>query len=337
LGVKGHKIAIVGTGRIINAHLDAIRATPGLDIAGIYGRDHQRTMKLASEHGLRAFKDFKEILSDPEIKIVDIITSSDLHADYGIEAARHKKNLIIEKPIDASVEKASKLVRISKENGCLLGVIYQKRFDEKTRLLRDLIERKAFGRLTSCHITSRLKRGLKYYQEATDGCRGVLINNGIHFIDLIIHLVGKEPRALSGVLERTRDGLTVEDSARVTMEFDKAFVFTLDISTNEEKSQPEIIELCGEKGSIVFAGDKIKSVSPGIVLSTAPWKKSSLKLYLSRKGRTPFRFKAGSHADVFANYLGALNGEEAVSVDGEEALASLRAVDEIYRSAGVCP
>ncbi|MDO8427262.1 MAG: Gfo/Idh/MocA family oxidoreductase, partial [Deltaproteobacteria bacterium] len=90
-----YNIAIVGTGRIIKAHVSAIKEIPCFNIAGVYGRDFSRAKDTAFGLGLKAFKEYDEILNDPEVHVVDIANSSDLHAQYGIEAAKHRKNLII--------------------------------------------------------------------------------------------------------------------------------------------------------------------------------------------------------------------------------------------------
>lgn len=331
---KKYNIAIIGTGRITKAHLDALNNIHGFNVAGIYGRDFARANKLASESGIKAFSEFQEILSNPEIHIVDITTSSDLHADYGIEAARYGKNLIIEKPIDASVNKAEELVQICNEKNCIIGVVYQLRFDETAVLLKKLIDKNIFGRLISGKIVVRQKRDTEYYKTASDKCRGVLLNNGIHYIDLIMHLLGKKPNKFSGIIKKTRQEIDVEDYASVFMEFDNSFLFSIDISTNVNQSLPTILEINGEKGSILFSGNKIKFVSLNNYLMASRPKKITgdiLKLYIADKFKLPFKFQEGSHAHVFRNYLNALKGRGNVAVSGADALVSLRIVSDIYK------
>ena len=331
MGINRYNVAIIGTGSITKHHISALRAIPEFNVIGIYGKDPARTEKIASDFKLKAFKKFREILFNPDIHILDITTSSNLHAYYGIEAAKHGKNLIIEKPIDSSLEKAEELVRTCTEEKCLTGVVYQQRFDESIIILKELLSKNLLGRLVSGSVIVRQKRDLAYYRHKENSCSGVLLNNGIHYIDTAIYLIGKAPCSSHGIIKTTRKELSVEDYACVTMEFDDTFQFSIDISTNVRKTLPTIFEIHGEKGSIIFWDKRVKYISLNI-----PWEKildskRLFKLFLAGKLKIPFNFKQGSHKDVFNNYLKALKGIESVSADGGNALASLRIVHEIYR------
>jgi len=333
MSITRYKVAIVGTGAITATHVNAMRAIPDFNVAGILGRDYERTRKVAAGLELHAFKDYEEILSDPDIKVIDIATSSHLHADYGIKAAQYHKNLIIEKPIDTSPEKATELINLCERNGCLMEVIYQHRYDENIKLIKDLIERNILGKVNYGKFSCRPRRDLEYYRADIEKCRGVLKNNAIHYIDLMIYLMGKEPLSSSGVIRKTRQELEVEDYAHVQLEFEDSTLFEVDISTNVKKSLPTIMEIHGEKGSLVFWGNKIKYLSFDSSLCPVTGTADHMKLYLFEKLKIPLRFHEGSHEHVFRNYLCSLQGKQPVSVDGKTALASLKVVNEIYFNA----
>ncbi|MFH0924201.1 MAG: Gfo/Idh/MocA family oxidoreductase [bacterium] len=321
---------MVGTGKIIPTHLNALKKIPAVNVVGIYGRDPTRTSQIAHSFGLKPFKSFQDILSNPNIQIIDIANSSDLHADYALEACRYHKNLIIEKPIDTSIEKASEIVKLCKENNCTLGVIYQNRFNENIVLLKKLIDQNLLGRLTSGSIIWRQRRDIEYYLRIKEKWKGVLINNGIHFIDLLIYLIGEEPTFLKGFLKKTRPEIVVEDYANLLLEFENGRIFTIDLTTNVKKSLPTIIEINGEKGSIIFREDKIQFTSIDIPLNKAIWTKGLLKLYLARKYKIALKFQVGSHVEVFQDYCKALEKQVAPNGDGEDALKSLKVVNSIY-------
>jgi predicted dehydrogenase len=333
MSINRYKVAIVGTGAITATHVNAMRAIPDFNVAGILGRDYERTRKVAAGLELHAFKDYEEILSDPDIKVIDIATSSHLHADYGIKASQHHKNLIIEKPIDTSPEKAAELINLCERNGCLLEVIYQHRYDENIQLIKDLIERNILGKVNYGKFSCHPRRDLEYYRSDIDKCRGVLKNNAIHYIDLMIYLMGKEPIASWGVIRKTRQELEVEDYANVLLEFGESTLFEVAISTNVKKSLPTIMEIHGEKGSLIFWGNKIKYLSFDSSLCPVTGTAAHMKLYLFEKLKIPLRFNEGSHEHVFRNYLCSLQGKQPVSVDGKTALASLKVVNEIYFNA----
>lgn len=325
---KRRNIAIVGTGRIVKAHVEALRRTGGFNIKGICGADLSRTAEAAAGLGLRPME-FAGILGDRTIDVVDIANSSDLHARYGIEAARKGKHLIIEKPIDVSEKKARELIEACEKSGSLLGVVYQCRFDDSAILLRKYIREGVFGGALSASVVWAQRRAVEYYLGSRDGCKGVLMNNGIHFIDLAVFLMGEEPVRCTGSVRSSRPGLNVEDQAEVKLEFSNA-CFSISMNTNVERSMPTRLEVKGDKGGIAFSGKRLEyaSVPPRLRLDL-----DYMRFYLAARMRAPMRFRPGTHYDVFMNYLGALEGRERVSVDGKEALKSLKAVNAVYATA----
>jgi predicted dehydrogenase len=329
-----YNVAVIGTGNIAKTHLKFLKKIKRFKVVGVYGRDYLRVKEISSQFDIKAFKDFNDILTDDNIQGVDIATSSDLHAEYGIKAAQYHKNIIVEKPIDFSISQAEELVKTCKQNHCLLGVIFQHRFDEITHLLKKLINNEIFGKLISGKIEHSPKRNIYYYlnQEGypNNKCKGVLINNGIHYIDLSLFLFG-EVAGFKGIIRQTRQEVNVDDYANIFMEFKSGFLLNLEFKTNLKKSLPTIIEINGENGSIIFEGNTVRFISLDIPFKSIYTSKDFLKLYLIKKFKLFNEFRSGSHYDVFCNYLSALEKKEKVCVDGNEGLVSLAVVDKIYR------
>ena len=83
----------------------------------------------------QVYTDIQEMLVDPEIDAVIILTSSGTHGTLGILAAEAGKHVIVEKPIDISVEKAKELIDACERNHVLLSCIFQHRYDKDTNCL----------------------------------------------------------------------------------------------------------------------------------------------------------------------------------------------------------
>ena len=82
------------------------------------------------------------------------------------------------------------------QSGCVLTVISQLRFSEDIRRVKALLEQNAFGKLVFCDLYMKYWRDPSYYAASHwKGTRrfdggGALMNQGIHGVDLLLHLAG---------------------------------------------------------------------------------------------------------------------------------------------------
>lgn len=96
------RIGMVGTGFVTKLHLDAYRKLVGVpvELAGVVSRSKEKAEKFAQKHGIsRVYDDYRRMLEDREIDIVDVCYPNKLHAQVCIDAARAGKHIICEKPL----------------------------------------------------------------------------------------------------------------------------------------------------------------------------------------------------------------------------------------------
>ena len=93
-------IGIIGGGNISDTHARAAREIDGVEIAAIYGRNREKTARLAQAHGGTVYDEFSAFLEHQPMQIVLIGSPSGLHAEQGIAAARCGLHVLTEKPID---------------------------------------------------------------------------------------------------------------------------------------------------------------------------------------------------------------------------------------------
>ena len=94
-------VGIVGLGWVAGAHIETFKSVQGGNVTAVCSRRERDDAALASEYGtdLHAYTDYKEMLNNPDIHVVDICTPHPYHADQAVAAAEAGKHLIIEKPI----------------------------------------------------------------------------------------------------------------------------------------------------------------------------------------------------------------------------------------------
>src|SRR5262249_32233778 len=119
---------IVGCGMIGKVQAEAIASIPGARLAAACARDEKRVAEFAPKFSAAGYTDYDAFLEHPGTRIVNICTPSGLHAEQGIAAAQAGKHVLVEKPIETTLEKADALIEACDRNGVKLGVIFQSRF-----------------------------------------------------------------------------------------------------------------------------------------------------------------------------------------------------------------
>ncbi|MFX1340027.1 MAG: Gfo/Idh/MocA family oxidoreductase, partial [Promethearchaeota archaeon] len=129
---KKFKVGIIGAGRIGAIHIEnLLRNIPDikLKIVADIKLDNQLKQWAYKISDLYLTTDASEIFTDPEIDVVIIASSTDTHSEFIQQAARAKKNIFCEKPIDVDIERIKKTLEVVKNEGVKLMVGFNRRFD----------------------------------------------------------------------------------------------------------------------------------------------------------------------------------------------------------------
>jgi predicted dehydrogenase len=134
----------VGCGNITDTHVRAAREA-GVGVAAFHGRDPAKAEAMASRYGGRAFARYQEFLAHRPRDMVVIGTPSALHAEQGIAAAERGLHVLVEKPIDVTLEKGRSLVAACERAGVRLGVLFQDRLKPDLVRLKDFVAKGGLG------------------------------------------------------------------------------------------------------------------------------------------------------------------------------------------------
>jgi len=257
------RFGIIGPGTIAHVHCRAIMQAANAEVVAVYGRNRDKAQAFAAQYDLAPYHDLEVFLSRSDIDAVTIATASGLHLEAGLLAAQHGKHILCEKPLEITSQRAEDLIVACARNGVKLGVLFQARFDESTRIARQVISSGRLGKLLFASCQMRWYRSQEYYDSgawrgtwAFDG-GGCLMNQGIHSIDLLLHLVGDavSVSALQGMT--THERIEIEDNLAAVVRFQNGAIGTIEASTSCAPGFPRRIEISGEKGTIGIEGDSI--------------------------------------------------------------------------------
>lgn len=326
------QFGIVGCGMIARYHAQAIQQTPRCTLLGACSKTYASTEKFVQEVPCTPFPSYEEMLSQPDLDVVVICTSSGEHFHQAKEALEAGKHVIVEKPMCLTMEDADALVELDKQYPQTVCVISQSRFSDAAQTIKAAMDAGSFGKMVSASLMMRYYRSQAYYDQAEwrgtlagDG-GGVLMNQGIHGIDLLCHFMGK-PVGVTGYARTMLRDIEVEDTAAAAIEFESGAIATLDATVCSQPSFSKKFILCGEKGTVVMEEDAILSWSLPDPCPIPLGAKSGNSASADPKG-----ISVAYHLREYENFVGhVLDGKE-LMLDADQGRMPLGVILGVYES-----
>ena len=332
---------IIGPGNIALIHAQALATLPGVKLRAVLGRRLEPVQALAGKFGAEAMVDADRFFSRPDIQVVVICTPSGTHADLGVRAAAAGKHVVVEKPIDVTVERARTLIDACEQHHVRLAVIFQSRFLPAVALIKRAIDRGRLGRLYVVDAYVKWFRTQAYYQaapwrgtRALDG-GGALINQAIHTVDLAQYFAGP-PASVYGITDRRHHPyIEAEDTALAVVKYQGGAAGVIEATTSIFPGFSRRVEVHGEKGSIVLDGNDIsvwQLSEPGEEEEELERLRAGVDRDRSDGASNPMNLDITAHRKQLEDFVAALAEGRAPAIDGREGLKALEIVRGVYRS-----
>jgi predicted dehydrogenase len=338
---RTYGLAIAGCGVIASFHARAIASLPNARLRAVADVAREATRRRAAEFGVDAYDDLGAMLRRPDIDVVSVCVPSGLHAEVGVQVAQAGKHVIVEKPIDVSLEAAERLIDTCRRCGVKLTVISQHRFDPGIQEVRAALDAGRFGRLLLGDVIVKWYRTEEYYRSAgwrgtwdLDG-GGALMNQGVHWVDVLQWMMGPVDRVV-GRCSQVGHDIPVEDVALAQLVFRSGALGMIEVSTVVYPGLPERVEITGTGGTAVVEMGAVKvwefKDEKGEV---GPY--GAKVLAGGRGGLAAAPDQAASqiagHRIQIADFLEAIADDRDPFVTGEEARKPLEIILAVYQSA----
>ena len=256
------KFAIIGCGRISINHIDAIQNAPHAKLVAVCDIIESKAKSTALENGLRKwYTDIETMLNSEEIDVCCILTPSGMHCEHACMVAEHKIHVLCEKPLDVTKEKMEKMIKCCKDNNVKLGAIFQRRTYEGAIRTKEAILNGDLGVVALADASLKYYRDQEYYNSGDwratwelDG-GGVLMNQGIHGIDMINWIMGGIKSVYADCQTLAWD-IEVEDTAVVTVKFNNGAIGVIQGTTAAYPGLDTVFSFHGTKGSVSFGDEK---------------------------------------------------------------------------------
>ena len=327
------RIALIGLGMVVSAHARSLLDLAGrVEVAAAFSPTAARRDAFARAFPFPTVERLETIVEDPSIDSVIVLTPPNTHLDIVRRCAGAGKNVLLEKPVEISTERATALVEACETAGVTLGVVLQHRFRPAGEALAAALRAGELGSVAGCSTTIRLWRPQSYYDEpgrgtfARDG-GGVLITQGIHTLDLMLSLAGPVAEVRGYAATSPLHRMEAEDMVTAAVRFENGALGTIDATSAAYPGFPERIELICREGTAVLAGTGLEiAFHDGRTRSVPPTSTAG------GTGANPMDFPHDWHRSTIEDFLDALDGGRAPRVSGREALKVHRLIDALIEA-----
>jgi predicted dehydrogenase/threonine dehydrogenase-like Zn-dependent dehydrogenase len=233
-------LGVLGAGAFANAVLlSAIKKAGDISFVGIASAGGLHAQVSGKKFGFQyAASDDEEILNDPNINTVAILTRHDTHADLVVKALKAGKNVFVEKPLAITSDQLSVISKqLLKTDNCILTTGFNRRFSPLAQSLSAFLS----PRNEPLHVHYRINAGyipLNHWTQDEKLGGGRIIGEACHFIDLITFLVGAAPISVTAHA-LPDNGKYREDNVSMTLTFPDGSIGVVDYLANGDKSFPK--------------------------------------------------------------------------------------------------
>ncbi len=216
------KIAVIGCGTIAaSQHIPAYMKNDRAEIKYFCDIVPEKARAMVEQYGCGSVAtDYREILNDPELEAVSVCVPNNMHAGISVDFLKAGKNVLCEKPAARTYAEAKTMQKACKDSGRVLNIGVVNRFNTAVNRIKNMIDGGELGEVYHVYGSFRAYRSIPGWggwftdKEVSGG--GVLIDWGVHFLDLIMYCCGDpNPLTVSGKafckLGRNLDDYTYTD------------------------------------------------------------------------------------------------------------------------------
>jgi len=335
----------------------------GVDMCAFCDLILERAEKAAKEYGTpdaKVYTDYKELLADPTLDAVHVLTPNIAHCEITIAALEAGKHVLCEKPMAATEADAKKMLEARDRTGKMLTIGYQYRHFAENQVAKKVVDDGWLGDIYYAEATYLRRRGVPTWGVFTDKSKqggGPLIDIGTHALDLTLFLmnnydvdyvVGTSFEKLGRILDAEHQGQVnhrgefdswnnetydVEDSAVGHIKMKNGAVINLraawaiNMAEDYGASNQAFTMLAGTKGGLDTKENRVRLNHVVAAQPTISWVGNKIEPYIPGFSQGPA--PKSKEADIWVK---ALKGEGELFVTADQAYVVTKILDAIYQS-----
>lgn len=241
-------LGIIGFGGMASYHFNCLKDYKRINICGVYDINPERC-KFAEEQGLKTYASKEDLFSDPEIDIVLVATTNEVHKELSIEAMKAGKHVICEKPVTLSSQELEEVMEASKKYNKIFTIDQNRRTNKDFVLMKRNVEQGLLGDVYVIESRVEGSRGMPAgWRSIKELGGGMMLDWGVHLIDQIMYMIDEKVVNVFCKMYSI-EYKDVDDYFRLTMTFESGLTAHIEVSTNNFITHPRWYVL-GKKGTL---------------------------------------------------------------------------------------
>ena len=236
-------VGVIGVGAMGENHVRVYHKMEEANLMGVSDVSERALKKIEKKYDAKGYTDYCELLANPEIEVVSVCVPTTFHHDVVMEAIKHKKHVLVEKPIAFTLTEAEEMIAAAKEAGVILATGHVERFNPAVQKAKELIDDGVIGDIVSAFA----KRVGPLPPRIKDV--GVSIDLAIHDLDIMNYLFEEEITQVYGTMNSSFDDSEFEDHAEIMVSFDNESTGIIEVNWLTPYKRREL-ELTGTAGII---------------------------------------------------------------------------------------
>jgi UDP-N-acetyl-2-amino-2-deoxyglucuronate dehydrogenase len=253
---------LLGAGLVAPFHARGLRDARGGKLVAICDSSAERAAKLAATYPAQIYHSLEEMLADPAVDVVNVLTPNHLHHDAVIACARAGKHVITEKPPAMSLAETDEMIEACRSAGVLFGCTVQCRVRKAIQAVKQALTEGRFGRLLEADAFMKFFRTEEYYhsdpwRSSRRSGAGVTVQHAFHYIDLLCYLGGPFAAVEAKMTNLSHPSVKLEDTLVAFVTYTNGAQGVVEASTAMYPGTDIRIEINGTDGTAIVVGERI--------------------------------------------------------------------------------
>lgn len=250
--MKKIRIGLVGGGRVSQRHVDSIGNRSDAELVAVADPSEKSLEQLTLPAGIVKSADSESLLRDPQVDAVFICTPHFLHHPYAMLALQNGKHVFVEKPMGNTPAECAEVNELAAHRGLQVAVGHHHSFLPAIKKMKEILDSGVVGEARLILDRMILDTGwagrTAWWKDKKMAGGGILMNTGVHQIDRLLFLAGKNPTSVYASVGYGLPGLEVDTDYSITIRFDG--LTGLVVGTSFPCGSDQSLEVVGTKGRL---------------------------------------------------------------------------------------
>jgi predicted dehydrogenase len=252
MGIRKIRLAVVGTGRIAQAHLNAVRERDrDVELVAVCDADRERAEQTARIRGAgKVYEDYRALAADPDVEAAVVCLPNHLHHPAVLALAEGGKHILVEKPMAMNVREADQMIASAEQHRVTLMVGQSRRFFRSSRLVWERLGDIApVFRIQISFLVRFPSPQTDWWADRRKAGPLVIPLQGSHSLDTIVWLLDKLPATVYARSNLHNPQFGTADETSLVLGFDSGEIASVQLSLNTEPYVHETL-IIGDGGTL---------------------------------------------------------------------------------------